>query len=62
MTSHVMAYRSTELLFGTHTFNLNCFAMILIAILRKYAAYLGCSLHGEFIVMHLRDYFDGVFP
>ena len=25
MTSHVIAYRSTELLFGTHTFNFNCF-------------------------------------
>ena len=25
MTSHVNAYRSTELLFGTHTFNFNCF-------------------------------------
>ena len=25
MTSHVIAYRSTELLFGMHTFNLNCF-------------------------------------
>ena len=25
MTSHVIAYRSTELLFGTHTFNYNCF-------------------------------------
>ena len=25
MTSHVIAYRSTELLFGTHLFNFNCF-------------------------------------
>ena len=25
MTSHVIAYRSTELLFCTHTFNFNCF-------------------------------------
>ena len=25
MTSHVIAYRKTELLFGTHTFNFNCF-------------------------------------
>ena len=25
MTSHTIAYRSTELLFGTHTFNFNCF-------------------------------------
>ena len=25
MTSHVIAYRSLELLFGTHTFNFNCF-------------------------------------
>ena len=25
MTSHVIAYRSTELLFGTHKFNFNCF-------------------------------------
>ena len=25
MTSHVIAYRSKELLFGTHTFNFNCF-------------------------------------
>ena len=25
MTSHVIAYGSTELLFGTHTFNFNCF-------------------------------------
>ena len=25
MTSHVIAYRSLELLFGTHTFHLNCF-------------------------------------
>ena len=25
MTSHVIAYRLTELLFGTHTFNFNCF-------------------------------------
>ena len=25
MTSHVIAYRSTDLLFGTHTFNFNCF-------------------------------------
>ena len=25
MTSHVIAHRSTELLFGTHTFNFNCF-------------------------------------
>ena len=25
MTSHVIAYRSTELLFGTHTFNFKCF-------------------------------------
>ena len=44
MTSHVIAYRSTELLFGTHTFNFNCFLMIFIAYLRKYAAYLGCCL------------------
>ena len=25
MTLHVIAYRSTELLFGTHSFNFNCF-------------------------------------
>ena len=25
MTSHVIAYRSLELLFGTHAFNFNCF-------------------------------------
>ena len=25
MTSHVIAYRSLELLFDTHTFNFNCF-------------------------------------
>ena len=25
MTSHVIAYRSTELLFSTHTFDFNCF-------------------------------------
>ena len=25
MTSHVIAYRSFELLFGTHTFHFNCF-------------------------------------
>ena len=25
IASHVIAYRSTELLFGTHTFNFNCF-------------------------------------
>ena len=25
MTSHVIAYRSVELLFGTHTFHFNCF-------------------------------------
>ena len=25
MTSHVIAYRSLELLFGTHTFHFNCF-------------------------------------
>ena len=25
MTSHVIAYRSTELLFGTHTLNFYCF-------------------------------------
>ena len=25
MTSHVIAYQSSELLFGTHTFNFNCF-------------------------------------
>ena len=25
MISHVIAYRSTELLFGTHTFNFSCF-------------------------------------
>ena len=25
MASHVIAYRSLELLFGTHTFNFNCF-------------------------------------
>ena len=25
MISHVIAYRSTELLFGMHTFNFNCF-------------------------------------
>ena len=25
MTSHVFAYRSSELLFGTHTFHFNCF-------------------------------------
>ena len=25
MTSHVIAYRSFELLLGTHTFNFNCF-------------------------------------
>ena len=25
MTSHVIAYRPKELLFGTHAFNFNCF-------------------------------------
>ena len=25
MTSHVIAYRSKELLFGTHVFSFNCF-------------------------------------
>ena len=25
MTSHVIAYQSLELLFGTHTFHFNCF-------------------------------------
>ena len=25
MTSHIIAYRSLELLFGTHTFHFNCF-------------------------------------
>ena len=25
MTSHVIAYRSSELLYGTHKFNFNCF-------------------------------------
>ena len=25
MTSHVIAYRSLKLLFGTHTFHFNCF-------------------------------------
>ena len=42
MTSHVIAYRSLELLFGSHTFHFNCYLIILIAYLRKYAAYLGC--------------------
>ena len=42
MTSHVIAYGSLELLFGMHTFHFNCFLRILIAHLRKYAAYLGC--------------------
>ena len=42
MTLHVFAYLSLELLFGTHTFHFNCFLRILIAYLRKYAAYLGC--------------------
>ena len=42
MTLHVIAYRSLELLFSTHTFHFNCFLRILIAYLRKYAAYLGC--------------------
>ena len=42
MTSHVIAYRLTELLFGTHTFIFNCLLMTFIAYLRKYAAYLGC--------------------
>ena len=42
MTLHVIAYRSTELLFGTHTFNFNCFFDHLIAYLHKYAAYLDC--------------------
>ena len=41
-TSHVIAYRSLELLFGMHTFHFNCFFMILIAYLRKYTAYLRC--------------------
>ena len=52
MTLHVIAYRSTELLFGTHTFNFNCFfddfncvfMQIRCAYLCKYAAYLGCWL------------------
>ena len=44
MTSHVNAYRSLELLFGTHTFHLIAFLRIFIADLRKYTAYLGrCS-------------------
>ena len=47
MTSHVIAYRSTELLFGTHKVNFNCFLMILIAYLRKNAAYLDCCLPNE---------------
>ena len=45
MTSHVIAYRSLELLFVTPTFHhfiLIAFLRILIAYLRKYAAYLGC--------------------
>ena len=41
MTLHVIAYRSLELLFGTYTFHLIAFLMILIAYLRNYAAYLG---------------------
>ena len=50
MTSHVIAYRSLEWLFGTHTFHFNCFFMrILIANLRKYAAYLGCCLDASTI-------------
>ena len=44
MTSHVLAYRLSELLFGTHTFHFNCSLRILIAYLCKYAAYLGCCL------------------
>ena len=44
MTSHVIAYRSLELLFGTHTFHFNCFLRILIAYFGKYAAYLGCCI------------------
>ena len=36
------AYQSFELLFGTHKFHLIAFLRILIAYLRKYAAYLGC--------------------
>ena len=42
MTLYVIAYRSLELLFGTHTFHFNCFLRILIAYLGKYPAYLGC--------------------
>ena len=38
MTSHEIAYRSLELLFGTYTFHFNCF----FGDLCKYAAYLGC--------------------
>ena len=52
MTSHVIAYRSLELLFGTHTFHFNCFLRILIAYLRKYAAYLGCCLTSYFQSVH----------
>ena len=35
MTSHVIAYRLLELLFGSHAFHFNCFLRILIAHLHK---------------------------
>ena len=42
MTSHVIAYRTAELLFGMHTFNFNCFFDDLIGYSCKYAGYLDC--------------------
>ena len=45
MTSHVIAYRSKELLFGTHAFSFNCFlddfiAYLCSVYLCRYTAYL----------------------
>ena len=42
MVRNDIAYRSKELLFGMHAFNLIAFWMILIAFLCRYAAYLYC--------------------
>ena len=63
MTSHVIAYRSLELLFGTHTFNFNCFFEDFNCVftqIRKYPAYLGCCTSAAYIKVHFRqDYFHG---
>ena len=44
MTSHVIAYRQKELLFGTHAFNYTCSCFLddINYYLRRYAAYLYC--------------------